>query len=92
VEREAVLNILQETRAFLARPENNFDWSGWANGEAALKEIDSLIASVRTGTLSDPKQFVWFFGPTGPVQEVSLRSGWGDEFLELATRIDAATR
>ena len=92
MERDAVLNILQETRALLARPENNFDWSGWADGEAALKEIDSLISSVRTGALSDPKQFVWLFGPTGPVQEVSLSSGWGDEFLELATRIDAATR
>ena len=92
MERDAVLKILQETRAFLARPENNFDWSGWENGEAALKEIDSLIASIRDRALSDPKQFVWLFAPTGPIQEVSLSSGWGDMFLELAKRIDAATR
>ena len=92
MERDAVLRILQETRAFLARPENNFDWSGWENGEAALKEIDSLIASIRDRTLSDPKQFVWLFAPTGPIQEVSLSSGWGDMFLELAKRMGAATR
>jgi hypothetical protein len=42
--------------------------------------------------LSDPKQFVWLFAPTGPIQEVSLSSGWGDMFLELAKRMDAATR
>jgi hypothetical protein len=92
MQREAVLKLLQETRALLARPENNFAWSSWENGEAALEEIDSLIASVRSGALSDPTQFVWLFGPTGPIQEVSVSSGWGDTFLELATRIDAATQ
>jgi hypothetical protein len=30
------------------------------------------------------------FLPTGPIQEVSLSSGWGDEFLQLAERYDAA--
>ena len=92
MERDAVLKILQETRALLARPENDFAWSSWENGEAALKEIDSLIASVRRGTLSDPTDFVWLFGPTGPIQEVSVSSGWGDMFLELAKRLDAATQ
>jgi len=28
------------------------------------------------------------FAPTGPIQEVSLSSGWGQEFLELAERFD----
>ena len=92
MERDALLKILQETRALLARPENNFDWSSWENGEAALKEIDSLIASVCNGALPDPKQLALLFAPTGPIQEVSLSSGWGDMFLELAKRMDAATR
>ena len=30
------------------------------------------------------------FLPTGPIQEVSLSSGWGDEFVALADRFDAA--
>jgi hypothetical protein len=30
------------------------------------------------------------FAPTGPVQEVSVSSGWGDEFLILANEFDAA--
>jgi hypothetical protein len=76
----------------LARPENNFDWSSWQNGEAALREIDALIATVSDGTLGDPKQVALLFGPTGPIQEVSVSSGWGEIFLELAKRIDAATR
>jgi hypothetical protein len=30
------------------------------------------------------------FLPTGPMQEVSLSSGWGDEFVALADRFDRA--
>ena len=30
------------------------------------------------------------FLPTGPIQEVSLSSGWGDEFVALADRFDLA--
>jgi hypothetical protein len=92
VECDAVLNILQETRAFLAQPDNNFAWSGWANREAALKDIDSLIASIGTGAVSDPTHVAWLFAPTGPLQEVSVSSGWGERFLDLARRMDAATR
>ena len=90
--RDALLDALRETRALLARPENNFDWSSWENGEAALREIDVLIASLNDGTLRDPKDVTVLFAPTGPVQEVSVSSGWGDAFLELADRVDAATR
>lgn len=32
----------------------------------------------------------FFFIPTGPLQEVSISSGWGDEFCALADRFDAA--
>jgi hypothetical protein len=30
------------------------------------------------------------FLPTGPIQEVSLSSGWAQEFLDLADRYDQA--
>jgi hypothetical protein len=65
VKRDALLKVLQQTRALLARPDNNFDWSSWENGEAALREIDALIASVCNGALPDPKQLALLFAPTG---------------------------
>jgi hypothetical protein len=30
------------------------------------------------------------FAPTGNIQEVSISSGWGEAFLELTARFDAA--
>jgi hypothetical protein len=57
VEQHALLKVLRETRALLARPDDNFDRSSWRNGEVALREIDALIAAVCKGALPDPKRF-----------------------------------
>jgi hypothetical protein len=32
------------------------------------------------------------FAATGPIQEVSLSSGWGQDFLGLADKFDTAMR
>ena len=90
--RDLVVTILRDTRLLLARPENDFAWSSWENAEAALREIDALIASVSAGALPDRRQLAMLFAPTGPIQEVSINSGWGEMFLELAERLDAVMR
>ena len=87
--RQELVDVLRESRALLARPENDFLWSSWEDADAALEEIDAMIAAIEQG-----RPLAWFstvvFAPTGPMQEVSLSSGWGDEFLALADRWDAA--
>lgn len=76
MQRDALLKTLRETRTLLVRPDNNFDWSSWENSEAALREIDALIASVCNGAWPDPKQLGLLFAPTGPIQEsVSVTVG-----------------
>ena len=91
LKRRALLDILRETRALLARPDNNFTWSSWADADAALREMDTLIECVANGAKPDPVQVGSLFAPTGPIQEVSLSSGWAETFLKLAERIDAVT-
>jgi hypothetical protein len=84
-----LLAILREVRCLLARPENNFSWSGWNDETAALCEIDALIAGITSGEIPELVSLKVLFAPTGPIQEVSV-SGWGNEFLALAARFDAA--
>jgi hypothetical protein len=90
VNRDALLQALRETRDLLARPDSDYAWSSWGNAETALREIDALIECVRSGAVPDATQLGVLFAPTGPIQEVSLSSGWADAFLELADRIDDA--
>ena len=88
VDTEALLNVLDDVRALLALPDNDYSWSSFADAGAAQAELEGLRAGVAAG---DPDLFTLrvLFAPTGPIQEVSLSSGWGREFLAVADRFDA---
>ena len=88
--RQELLIVLREARGLLALPNNDFAWSSWANAGSALAEMDGLIATVETGRLPSRLAISVLFAPTGPIQEVSLSSGWADQFLAVAARCDAA--
>jgi hypothetical protein len=88
--RQELASVLREARSLLALPGNNFDWSSWADAHAALAEVDGLVAVLEAGRLPSQLTVSVLFAPTGPIQEVSLSSGWADEFLALASRCDAA--
>ncbi|MHC5538166.1 hypothetical protein ACYOEI_08050 [Singulisphaera rosea] len=83
-----LIAILEEARAFLTLPGNEFAWSSWRDAEEALREIDGLLGLLQFGALPNRSQVSVLFAPTGPIQEVSLSSGWGDDFLRLADRFD----
>jgi hypothetical protein len=82
---QKLIAILKETRAFLTSADSDFSWSSWADQNQALSEIDSIIAELERGVVRDIRVL---FAPTGPIQEVSLSSGWGEKFPELAERFD----
>jgi hypothetical protein len=87
--RRELVDVLRECRALLARPDSDYLWSSWEDADAALEEVDGIIAAIEQG---EPLSRWWsvIFAPTGPMQEVSLSSGWGDAFITLANRWDAA--
>ena len=82
-----VLAVMTEMRRLVALPDNDFAWSAWRDHQAALADMDRAIAALTQGVVPP---LAWLFAPTGPLQEVSLNSGWGAEFLALAARFDAA--
>jgi hypothetical protein len=85
-----LIAVFERTRAMLAAPGNDFIWSFWEDGAEALAEIDGILAVLRAGSLPGDLAMRVLFAPTGPIQEVSLSSGWGDLFIELADSFDSA--
>jgi len=85
---QELIAVFEEARQYMERPDNNFDWSSWIDNEHAQQEIDGILANLRRG--ETPTNMSTLFAPTGPMQEVSLSSGWGNEFLDLANRYEAA--
>jgi hypothetical protein len=86
---EQMIGILEEAKRLIALPENDFSWSSWRDAAEALGELDGYIAQLRAGMKPDTLQMSVVFTVTGPMQELSLSSGWGDAFIELADRFDA---
>lgn len=82
---QGLIAVMRDTRRLLALPENDFAWSSWKDQQAALAEVDEHIHTLERGSV--PNLSVLFL-PTGPIQEVSVSSGWGEEFLQLAERFD----
>jgi hypothetical protein len=90
--RNMLIAVLREAAALLARPQNDFAWSSWEDADQALAEISRHIAALEAGNLPPRLQLTVLFAPTGAIQEVSISSGWGEEFLSLADRFDRAER
>ncbi len=85
-----LLDIFYRARDLVAQPRNDFAWSSWRDAEHALEEIDGIVAALQRG--ETPAGMSIIFAPTGPMQELSLSSGWGNRFLGLAEEYDAAMR
>ena len=85
-----LLKVLGEARELLVLPGNDFSWSRWNTELEALADIDRFVCKVESGQTFELIKLEMLFGPTGPIQEVSLSSGWGKEFLSVAAEFDSA--
>jgi hypothetical protein len=85
-----LLDVFRQARDLLALPGNDFAWSSWPGAPEALAEVDRQITALEAGQLPPRLDLSVLFAPTGPIQEVSISSGWAHEFLTLADRFDSA--
>jgi hypothetical protein len=85
-----LLDVVREARALMGHPDNDFTWSSLAGTQAAMRELDDIITRLEHGRLPARPQLDVLFAATGPIQEVSLQSGWSQQFRDLARRYDDA--
>ena len=90
--REKLIEVLYSAIELLSLLENDFGWSSWLTDSEATKELKEILSVLEHGDLPDRSRLSAIFGPTGPMQEVSLSSGWGETFIKLADRYDFAER
>src|SRR5262245_41663641 len=87
---EALVEVLMDTRAMLGRPDNDFSWSRWKDAAAAVAEVDDVLKRIDAAETIKLLPLQALYGPTGSLQEVSIESGWTDDFMRLASRFDQA--
>jgi hypothetical protein len=85
---DGMIAVFEDAISALQRPGNDFVWSGWDDEAEALLEVGAVVDELRGGSVPERLKMEILFAPTGPIQEVSVSSGWGTEFLALADRFD----
>jgi hypothetical protein len=90
--RVLLADVLRSALELLSLPDNDFAWSSWRDQAAATTEVASLLSLVEAGGLPDRTSVSVLFAPTGPLQAVSLNSGWADTFMKVAECYDRAER
>lgn len=85
-----ILDVLQAAAELLSLPDNDFTWSSWKDQNAATQEINGIIAAINRDEVPERLEVAVLFAATGPIQEVSLSSGWDRTFLKLAELFDCA--
>lgn len=85
---EALVHVLESVIELLQIPDNDFCWSFWEDSDQASSEVSKLLNMVKEYSLPERVQLSVLFAPTGPLQEVSLSSGWAEPFLKVAEKYD----
>lgn len=85
-----LLEVFEKIRELAIRPDNDFTWSWWDDTEGVLREIEPILTQLRSGSMPVSNSFTSLFLPTSGLQELSLSSGWGKEFIEIANEFDSA--
>jgi hypothetical protein len=85
---ESLIHVLEASVELIGLPDNDFSWSSWEDEAQAKAELLGLIDVLKSGGLPRQLDVAVLFTATGPLQELSLSSGWADTFLKLADRYD----
>ncbi|KRE64138.1 hypothetical protein [Paenibacillus sp. Soil750] len=83
-----LLGLLAEVRTLIDSPNTNVIWSQFDSVKEVLNTLDMLKRRIELGDNKVISELKILFAPTGSFQEISIDSGWGEKFIELATRFD----
>lgn len=88
--RSLMIEVLAASIELVSLEGNNFLWSSWNDAEAAVQELGEHRRLLESPASPNIDRISVLFAPTGPMQEVSMSSGWGEQFIKLASYFDVA--
>lgn len=79
-----LIHVLEAVVELLSIEGNDFTWSRWSDADEAMAEVRSILARMKKCHLAERTDVAVLFAPTGPIQKVSLGSGWPDVYEKVA--------
>lgn len=90
MEYHQLVEIVDEILEHVKNGSDIYTFSKWKDKQEVLAQITNLRNLIFSGDNTAVNRFNLLFGPTGSLQELSIDNGWGNVFLELASRWDEA--
>lgn len=90
---DEVVTVLADVLKIVESENQDVTWAGawWDEPRDMVSDLRNHLARLRKGDTSRMAELRLLFLPTGPLQEVSISSGWSTRYLKLAAQFDAAT-
>ncbi|WP_261305933.1 hypothetical protein [Paenibacillus andongensis] len=82
------VEILREVRNLIDSPYTDVTWSSYNTTEEVLSAVDIYIIRLTERDNSVLSELKLFFAPTGPLQDISINSGWSNKYLDISSRFD----
>ena len=79
---------LNRLKKYLLHPDTDISWSYIDDVNEIIERIDLLEKGIRNGNDTAFKELLYLLAPTNDLQEISISSGWGDEFLDIAESLE----
>ncbi|OPH47269.1 hypothetical protein BC351_12275 [Paenibacillus ferrarius] len=83
-----LVDLLWEVRKLIDSPNTDITWSNYRSVEEVLSACDTYIERLNENDKSVVTELELLFAPTGSLQEISISSGWSNEYIGLSSRFD----
>ena len=88
----ALIEILEAVKKLILEPSTDLSWSNFDSKDELILKIDSHIQKLKLEDFSEVKDLILLFAPTSDFQEISLSSGWSNQYLNISERFDIAIK
>ena len=79
------LSILKD---LLSQPSTDVCWSSYDSPLEVIRDLNMLEKGIANNDRTSIEKLLFMLAPTNDLQEISICSGWGHEFLGISKAIE----
>jgi len=83
-----IIKQLSRLKYLLSLPDTDVCWSSYDNAKEAIDELEMLEKGILKQDKNAIDRLRFLLLPTASLQEISISSGWGYEFLSIAESLE----
>ena len=87
---DVAITQISRLKYLLSLPNVDVAWSRYDCADEVIKDLELLEKGVLNRDEDAISQLLYLLAPTGALQEISIGSGWGEEFLIIADILEVA--